>query len=154
MRFTESVFETFNCGVEIDLIFLEIDPPHPTIATSSAPGCTSRISKYREPIKKLKYELRIIEFEKAFRSLISCTGGAGPSASKSIQRLTSRISYKKEDSVSDVITYRRTKLNFALLRSSILFLGGARCMHRRPVVEALIGTIVEEGFCAKCFIFF
>ena len=67
--------------------------------------------KYHESIKKLKYEQRIIDVEKAtFCPLIfSCTGGAGPSASKAIQRLASRISDKKEDSYSDVITYIRTK---------------------------------------------
>ena len=84
--------------------------------------------KYHESIKKLKYEQRIIDVEKAtFCPLIfSCTGGAGPSASKAIQRLASRISDKKEDSYSDVITYIRTKLSFALLRSSILCL---RALH-------------------------
>ena len=103
--------------------------------------------KHHESIKKLKYEQRIIDVKKTtFCPLIfSCTGGAGPSASKAIQRLASRISDKKEDSYSDVITYIRTKLSFALLRSSILCLRGARSMRRRPAVEASIGTIVEEG---------
>ena len=103
--------------------------------------------KYHESIKKLKYEQRIIDVEKAtFCPLIfSCTGGAGPSASKAIQRLASRISDKKEDSYSDVITYIRTKLSFALLRSSILCLPGARSLRWLPAVEASVGTIVEEG---------
>ena len=98
-------------------------------------------------IKKLKYQQRIIDVEKAtfFPLIFSCTGGDGPSASKAIRRLASRISDKKEDSYSDVITYIRTKLSFALLRSSILCLLGARSMRRRPAVEASIGTIVEEG---------
>ena len=101
---------------------------------------------YHESIKKLKYEQRIIEVEKAtFCSLIfSCTGGAGPSASKAIQRLASR-SDKKEDSYSDVITYIRTKLSWALLRSSILCLRGARSMSRRPAVLASLRTVLEEG---------
>ena len=77
----------------------------------------------------MKCEHNIIEVEKAtFCPLIfSCTGGAGPSASKAIQRLASRISVKKEDSYSDVIRYIRTKLSFALLRSSMLCLG--RALH-------------------------
>ena len=103
--------------------------------------------KYHEYIKEQKYEQRIIEVEKAtFRPLIfSYTGGAGPPSSKAIQGLAYRISDKKEDSYSDVITYIRTKLIFALLRSSILCLRGARSMRRRLALEASIGTIVEEG---------
>ena len=100
---------------------------------------------YHESIKKLKYEQRIIEVEKAtFCPLIfSCTG-AVPSASKAVQRLASRISDKKEDSYSDVVTYIRTKLSFALLRCSILCLRGAPSIRRRPAVETSVGTIVEE----------
>ena len=113
--------------------------------------------KYHESFKELKYEQRIIEVEKAiFCPLISsCTGGAGPPASKAIQRLAYRISDKKEDSYWDVITYIRTKLSFALLRSSILCLRGARSMCPRPSVEASIGTIVEEGrlLCEMLYIF-
>ena len=43
--------------------------------------------KYHESIKKLKYEQRIIEVEKPTICplIFSCTGGAGPSASKTIQ---------------------------------------------------------------------
>ena len=97
--------------------------------------------------KKLKYDQRIIEVEKGtFCPLIfPCTGGVCPSASKAIQRLASRIRDKNEDSYSDVITYIRTKLSFALLRRSVLCLRGARSMRRRSAVEASIGTIVEEG---------
>ena len=87
----------------------------------SCPRSIPNSYKYHESIKKLKYEKRIIEGEKAtFWPLIfSYTGGAGQSTSKAIQRLASRISDKKEDSYSDVITYISTKLSFALLRSTI-----------------------------------
>ena len=103
--------------------------------------------KYHESIKKLKYEKKIMEVEKAtFCPLeFACTGGPDPSASNAVQSLASRTSDKKEDSYSDVIKYIGTKLNFALLRSSILCLHGARSGCRRPAVEASIGTIVEEG---------
>ena len=52
--------------------------------------------KYQESIKKLKYEQRIIDVKKSTfcPSIFSCTGGAGPSASKAIERLASRISDK------------------------------------------------------------
>ena len=111
------------------------------VVNSYAKSCPRSIPdsyKYHEYIKKLKYEQRIIKVKKAAFCplIISLTGGAGPSASKAMQRLDSRISDKKEDSYSDVITYIRTKLSFALLRSFILCLRGARSMRLRPAVEA------------------
>ena len=97
-------------------------------------------------LKKLKYEQRIREVENAtFNPLVFCTGGAGPSASKVIKRIAGKLSDKKEDSYSDIITYIRTKISFALLRSSILCLRGSRSLRRREAVEASIGTVVEEG---------
>ena len=77
--------------------------------------------QYHESIKKLKYEQRIIEVEKAtFSPLIfSCTGRTGTSASQAIKRLASRISDRKEDSYSDVIAFIRTKLTLVLLSSFI-----------------------------------
>ena len=97
------------------------------VFNSYAKGCPRSIPvsfKYHESIKKLKYVQKIIDVENASLCplIFSCTEGAGPSASKAIQRLASWISDKKEDSYSDVITYIRTKLVFALLRSSILCL--------------------------------
>ena len=75
-----------------------------------------------------------------------CTGEAGPSASKAKQRLAAgSASDKKEDSYWDVITYIRTKLIVALLRSSTLCLRGSTSMRRLTAVEASIGTVVEEG---------
>ena len=114
---------------------------------SPRPKDISEAYKMHEQLKKLKYEQRIREVEKAsFNPLVfSCTGGAGPSASKVIKRIAGKLSEKKEDSYSDIITYNRTKISFALLRSSILCLRGSRALLRRGVVEASIGTVVEEG---------
>ena len=109
----------------------------------SCPKCKPDSYKHHKSIKKLKYEQRIAIF---CPLIFSFTGVAGPSASKAIQRLASRISDKKEESYSHVITYIRTKLSFALLRRSILCHRGARSMRRRPAVEeSIIETIVEEG---------
>ena len=54
--------------------------------------------KYHESIKKLKYEQRIIDVEKAtFCPLIfSCTGGAGTSASKAIRDRLPRSAIRKK----------------------------------------------------------
>ena len=103
--------------------------------------------RQHESSKKLKYEQRIVDVEKgSFNPLVfSCTGGAGPSATKVMKRIAGKMSDRKDDSYSDIITYIRTKLSFALLRSSVLCLRGSRSLHRRAAVEASIGTVVEEG---------
>ena len=120
---------------------VEIFNPHARTCPKDIGGAY----KMHEQIKKLKYEQRIREVEHAtFNPLVvSCTGGAGPSASKVIKRIAGKLSDKKEDSYSDIITYIRTKISFALLRSSILCIRGS--LRRRGIVEASIGTVVEEG---------
>ena len=84
---------------------------------------------------------RIIKSAKVtfFPLIFSLTGGVCPWASNAIQRMASKISDKKEDSYLDVITIINTNLNFALLRSSILCLRGARAM--RPAVAYCSGSL-------------
>ena len=122
---------------------VKIFNPH----AKSCPKTIPDAYKHHEQAKKLKYEQRIIELEKAtFNPLVfSCTGGAGPAASKVMKRIAGKLSDKKEDPYADIITYIRTKISFALLRSSVLCIRGSRSLRRRPTVEASIGTIVEEG---------
>ena len=99
-------------------------------------------------MKKLKYEQRIIDVENSsFNPLIfACTGGAGPSASKVMERLALKISEKSVDSYADIIGYIRTKISFTLRRSSVLCLRGCRSLRRQlPVDDSSIGAVVEEG---------
>ena len=77
--------------------------------------------KYYEELKKLKYEQRIRDVENStFNPLVfSSTGGAGPSASKVMKRLVQKISDKREEKYSDVMSFIRTKIGIALLKSSV-----------------------------------
>ena len=79
---------------------------------------------YPESIKKLKYEQRITEIEQSsFVPLIfSCTGGAGPKATNTIQKLAEKLSNNRNDTYQETINYSRTTISFALLRSGILCL--------------------------------
>ena len=97
--------------------------------------------------KKLKYEPRVINVEKGtFSPLIfSCTGGAGPSATRVIKQAASKLSLKNDDSYANIITFIRTKISFALLWSSVLCLRGSRSLRRPQPVEASMGAVVEEG---------
>ena len=115
-----------------------------------AKSCPKNINEaytYHENQKKLKYEQRIINVEKStFNPLVfACTGGAGPSATKVISRLASKISEKSSDTYADAISYIRTKISFALLRSSVLCLRGCRSTKRKQIEEPSISAIVHEG---------
>ena len=72
---------------------------------------------YHEELKKLKYEQRIRDVENSiFDPLVfSSTGGAGPSASKVMKRLAQKISEKREEKYSDVMSFIRTKISFAVV---------------------------------------
>ena len=116
-----------------------------------AKSCPKNIpdaNNYHETLKKSKYEKRICNVENSsFHPLVfACTGGAGPSASKVMSRLEAKISKKSLESYAETMNYIRTKVSFALLRSSILCLRGCRALRRsHPIEESSIGAIVREG---------
>ena len=103
--------------------------------------------KYHEELKKVKYEQRIRDFENStFNPLVfSSTGGAGPSASKVRKRLAQKISEKREEKYSDVMSFIRTKISFALLKSSILCIRGCRTLKSTYTIENAISYILAEG---------
>ena len=103
--------------------------------------------KYHEEIKKLKHEQRIRDVENStFNSLVfSSAGGAGPLASKVMKRQAQKISEKREEKYSDVISFIRTKISFALLKSSILCIRGCRAPKSTYSIENAISCILAEG---------
>ena len=67
----------------------------------------------------------------SFNPLIfACTGGAGPTATKVMKRLATKLCERRNESYADSITFIRTKVSFALLRSSILCIRGCRSLKR------------------------
>ena len=78
--------------------------------------------KCHETLKNSKYQQRILNVEQiSFCPLIfGCTGGAAPTATRTMQRLAGKLSEKRQESYRESINYIRTKISFALLRSSIL----------------------------------
>ena len=96
--------------------------------------------------QKLKHESRIINVEKStLNSLVfACTGRAGPLATKVITRLAAKN--KGSESYADATSYNRTKISFALLRSSVLCLRGCRATGgQQAIVESSISAIVHDG---------
>ena len=76
----------------------------PDLYAKSCPRSTPDLYKYHKSTKKLKYEQRIVEVEKAVCPLMfSCTEGAGPPASEVItergfqdQRLEKRFIFGRD----------------------------------------------------------
>ena len=113
----------------------------------TCPESSSDAYKYLESFKKNKYEQRITGFEIAIFCplFIACTSGAGRSASKARKHPASKFSAQKEDSYADIISYLRTKISIALLRSFILCNRGSRTHRWREIVDTSMGAVVEEG---------
>ena len=94
----------------------------------SCPKTINYTYKYHESIKRNKYDERICETEhSSFNALVfACSGGAGPSASRVMKQLATKISEKRGEPYADTISYIRTKISFALLRSCVLCLRMSR----------------------------
>ena len=103
--------------------------------------------KYHETLKNSKYQQRILNVEQSsFCPLIfGCTGGAAPTATRTMQRLAEKLSEKRQESYRESINYIKTKISFALLRSSILCIRGCRSLRKAQFIDNSISAIVEEG---------
>ena len=103
--------------------------------------------KYHKTLKNSKYQQRILNVEQSsFWPLIfECTGGAAPTATRKMQRLAEKLSEKRQESYPESINYIRTKINFALLRSSILGIRGCRSLRKVQFIDNSISAFVEEG---------
>ena len=115
-----------------------------------AKGCPKTIKyayKYHKSIKRNKYEERIREAKhSSFNAFVfACSGGAGPSASRVMKQLAAKISEKRGEPYADTISYIRTKISFANLRSCVLCLRGCRALKPRVLSETSISAVVQEG---------
>ena len=82
----------------------------------------------KERLKKRKYNDRVINVEKAtFTPLVfTTTGGMGPECEKLNKRLAELISLKTKESYNQIIRHLRTRLRFALLKSTLVAIRGVR----------------------------
>ena len=103
--------------------------------------------RYHESLRKLKYEKRIVEVEQSsFTPLIfSCTGEASPNTNKVITTTAQKLSHKREESFSNIVSYIRTRLSIALLRSCLLCIRGCKDLKKAELTELSLGAIIEEG---------
>ena len=110
------------------------------------PNCLSNLGKspteiYREHenLKKVEYEERVLNSEKAtFTPLVFTTsGGMGPDCTFLLKKLGQKIADKKKEGYSDVIRHIRTGLRFDILRSTLIGIRGERGKSRKQDVNVL-----------------
>jgi hypothetical protein len=99
------------------------------------PNCLSNIGKpvadiyvEHQKAKKSEYEERVLESEKAsFNPLIFTTsGGMGPECTILYKRIAELTSSRKNEHYGSVMNYIRTRLRFAILRSTLIGIRGER----------------------------
>ena len=111
-------------------------------------------SVYRchEQLKRNAYEQRIREVEYAsFTPLVmSLTGGLGPAATTTYKHLASLLSAKWNQSYGSVMAWLRCRLSFSLLRSSIMYIRGARSSqgHAQKSLSTAVDAISSEALVA------
>ena len=107
--------------------FFDVRVTHPN-APSNRQKTLEQIYKAHEQEKKALYNERVLQVEKGcFTPLVFTTsGGMANECQKFNKRLAQLISRKRNESYADTICYIRKRLRFALLKSTLIALRGAR----------------------------
>ena len=107
--------------------FFDVRVFHPNCPSYNS-SSTTELYKKHENAKKNTYNERILTVEKGtFTPLVYTTfGGCGPQASAYHKRLAHLIAKKRNEEYHQVITHIRTRVRFALLRSTLVALRGQR----------------------------
>ena len=132
--------------------FLDVRVTH--LNSPSYEGLTSEeIYKKHEDSKKREYNDRIMHVEKAsFSPLVfSTTGGMGTECSRYHKRIAELIAKKSGDSYSDVVNHIRTRIRFALLKSTLIAVRGERGGSRKrsnnpaPMVDLSLNLVPQQS---------
>lgn len=97
------------------------------------------------------YNDRVLHVEKgSFSPLIfTTTGGMGPEATKYHKQVARLISAKRNEEYSDVVNWIRTKVRFALLKSTLIAIRGERGKKRKgsdtPIADMSLNLIPERS---------
>ena len=99
---------------------------------------------HHEQLKKKEYNERILQIDKgSFTPIIfSCSGGVAPEATKCIRTLAAKLSQKKQEPYSQVMSFIRRRLRFDLLRTCVISFRGERSTSNVTNIEDL-----EFGTC-------
>ena len=117
----------------LDRAFTDVRVLHPQ-AQSNSDKSISQMYQSHEKNKKREYNDRVLNVEKAtFTPLVfSTTGGMALEASQFLKHLAEKISLKKGQRYSDVMSFVRRRLRFDLLRTCIISIRGYRGTRTLP----------------------
>ena len=110
-----------------DRTFVDIRVTHPN-CLSNRDKPLDQIYQQNEKEKKDQYNLRVLHAEKGnFTPLVFLTtGGMSPECKRFFNRVSSLIANKKKEDYKDVVSCIRTKLRFAMLKSTLIAIRGFR----------------------------
>ena len=120
-------FSAIEIWSQYQKTFMDVRVTHPT-ADSHIGKTAEALYRENEREKKSKYNERITNTEKAtFTPLVfSTSGGMAPECTKLNKRIAELISLKTGEAYSHVMRFIRTRLRFALLRTSLIAIRGTR----------------------------
>ena len=130
--------------------FLDIRVMHPN-SPSYMDTSPDQLYSQQEREKKRTYNDRILQVENgSFSPLVfSTTGGMGPECTKYHKRVAEVMSSKRGESYPDVMNYIRTRIWFALLKSTLIAIRGERGRRRRmdeaSVTDLSLNLIPEQN---------
>ena len=116
-----------------DRTFIDIRVTHPNCRSNRNKTLT-QIYEEHETEKKRKYNGRVFNVEKGnFKPLVFLTsGGMSPECKQFLNRLL-EFHVVKKTRYQDVVGHLRTRIRFALLKSSIVALRGYRCKTSKDI---------------------
>ena len=131
--------------------FLDVQIIHPN-SSSYLDTTQHQLYIQKENVKKACYNDRILQVEKgSFTPLIfTTTGGMGPESTRYHKKLAKLISAKRGEEYSCVVSHIRTRLRFAILRSTLFAIRGDRGRNRRklqsvPLSEVSYNLVPEQA---------
>ncbi len=129
--------------------FMDVRITHAN-APSNRTLSLEQIYSRNENEKKRKYNSRVIETEKStFVPLVfTTTGGTGKECSRYHKRVAELIAARRNEKLSHVTSYIRTKISFSMLKSTLVAIHGIRGKQTKnptPVAEISFGLIPNEA---------
>jgi hypothetical protein len=99
---------------------------------------------FHERLKKGQYNDRILQIEKgSFTPMIfSCSGGTGPEAMKCLKTLALKLSHKRQEPYSQVMSFIRRRIRFDILKTCVISFRGERSAKPEANIREL-----EFGIC-------
>ena len=134
------------CGVEdSSCVFLDVRVFNPFAQSNRVSSLTSTYQRHEKEKRHYGQRVRDIEHAIFLPLVFSASGGMGKSATTFYKRVASLVSEKTKVPYSQVMSWIRRRLSFALLRSSIACLRGARRIRPLPAMDTSAVRVVAEA---------